>query len=67
MFSPNRLAPRGDCIGTKHGGCEAWCVRSKTVDNVSSDVPFNYKRIAAWDGARLILRTIHGLNNVREV
>jgi len=27
----------------------------------------NYKRIANWDGARLILRTIYGLNNVREV
>jgi len=28
---------------------------------------YNYKRMANWDGARLILRTIHGLNNVREV
>jgi len=28
---------------------------------------YNYKRIANWDGARLVLRTIHGLNNVREV
>ena len=28
---------------------------------------YNYKRIATWDGARLVLRTIHGLNNVREV
>ena len=28
---------------------------------------YNYKRIATWDGARLILRTIHGLTNVREV
>jgi hypothetical protein len=27
----------------------------------------NYKRIATWDGAQLVLRTIHGLNNVREV
>jgi hypothetical protein len=28
---------------------------------------YNYKRIAAWDGARLVLRTMHGLNNIREV
>ncbi|MBI4887494.1 MAG: hypothetical protein HY824_10400 [Acidobacteria bacterium] len=28
---------------------------------------YNYKRIATWDGARLVLRTIHGLNNIREV
>jgi hypothetical protein len=28
---------------------------------------YNYKRIATWDGARLVLRTIHGLNNTREV
>jgi hypothetical protein len=28
---------------------------------------YNYKRFANWDGARLVLRTIHGLNNVREV
>jgi hypothetical protein len=27
----------------------------------------NYKRIAEWDGSRLILRTIHGLTNLREV
>jgi peptidylamidoglycolate lyase len=27
----------------------------------------NYKRIAAWDGERLVLRTIHGLTNLREV
>jgi len=28
---------------------------------------YNYKRIANWDGARLVLRTIHGLNKMREV
>jgi hypothetical protein len=28
---------------------------------------YNYKRIGNRDGARLVLRTIHGLNNVREV
>ena len=28
---------------------------------------YNYKRIGTWDGARLVLRTIHGLVNVREV
>jgi len=28
---------------------------------------YNYKRIGTWDGARLVLRTIHGLNNIREV
>ena len=46
-----------------------------TLDGKLSQVPdpedarpsYNYKRIANWDGARLILRTIHGLNNVREV
>lgn len=46
-----------------------------TLDGMVSQVPdpedprpsYNYKRIATWDGARLILRTIHGLTNVREV
>jgi hypothetical protein len=46
-----------------------------TLDGKMNQVPdpddarpaYNYKRIAAWDGARLVLRTIHGLNNVREV
>ena len=46
-----------------------------TLDGKVGQVPdsedarpsYNYKRIANWDGARLILRTIHGLNNVREV
>ncbi|OFW03443.1 MAG: hypothetical protein A3I61_16735 [Acidobacteria bacterium RIFCSPLOWO2_02_FULL_68_18] len=28
---------------------------------------YNYKRMATWDGARLVLRTIHGLDNIREV
>ena len=28
---------------------------------------YSYKRIGTWDGARLVLRTIHGLVNVREV
>jgi peptidylamidoglycolate lyase len=28
---------------------------------------YSYKRIGTWDGARLVLRTIHGLNNIREV
>ena len=46
-----------------------------TLDAKMNQVPdpddprpaYNYKRIANWDGARLVLRTIHGLNNVREV
>jgi hypothetical protein len=46
-----------------------------TLDGTMNQVPdaedsrpaYNYKRIANWDGARLVLRTIHGLNNVREV
>jgi hypothetical protein len=46
-----------------------------TLDGKMNQVPdpedprpaYNYKRIASWDGARLVLRTIHGLNNVREV
>jgi hypothetical protein len=46
-----------------------------TLDGKMNQVPdpddarpaYNYKRIATWDGARLVLRTIHGLNNVREV
>jgi hypothetical protein len=46
-----------------------------TLDGKVTQVPdpedprpaLNYKRIAEWDGARLVLRTIHGLNNVREV
>jgi hypothetical protein len=46
-----------------------------TLDGKMNQVPdaedprpaYSYKRIANWDGARLVLRTIHGLNNVREV
>jgi hypothetical protein len=46
-----------------------------TLDGKMAQVPdtadprpqYNYKRIATWDGARLVLRTIHGLNNIREV
>ena len=46
-----------------------------TLDGKVTQVPdpedprpaYSYKRIATWDGARLVLRTIHGLNNVREV
>ena len=46
-----------------------------TLDGKMNQIPdpedarpaYNYKRIATWDGARLVLRTIHGLNNVREV
>jgi hypothetical protein len=46
-----------------------------TLDGKMNQIPdtadprpaYNYKRIANWDGARLVLRTIHGLNNVREV
>jgi len=40
---------------------------TQTPDPQDSRPSRNYKRIANWDGARLILRTIHGLNNVREV
>jgi hypothetical protein len=46
-----------------------------TLDGKMTQVPdpedarpqYSYKRIATWDGARLVLRTIHGLNNIREV
>jgi peptidylamidoglycolate lyase len=46
-----------------------------TLDGKMSQVPdpkdprpaLSYKRFANWDGARLVLRTIHGLNNIREV
>jgi len=48
---------------------------SFTLDGKVTQVPdpqdarpaYSYKRIGTWDGARLVLRTIHGLNNVREV
>ena len=40
---------------------------SQTPDPADPRPQLNYKRIGTWDGARLILRTIHGLNNVREV
>lgn len=40
---------------------------TQTPDPQDSRPSYNYKRMASWDGARLILRTIHGLNNVREV
>jgi peptidylamidoglycolate lyase len=40
---------------------------NQTPDPQDSRASRNYKRIANWDGARLILRTIHGLINVREV
>jgi peptidylamidoglycolate lyase len=40
---------------------------TQTPDPSDPRPAYNYKRIAAWDGARLVLRTIHGLNNIREV
>jgi hypothetical protein len=40
---------------------------NQVADPEDARPAYNYKRIATWDGARLVLRTIHGLNNVREV
>ena len=39
----------------------------QTPDPADPRPTLNFKRIAEWDGARLVLRTIHGLTNVREV
>ena len=39
----------------------------QTPDPADPRPQLNFKRIAEWDGARLVLRTIHGLTNVREV
>jgi len=57
------------------GGGSQPLTASFTLDGKVTQVPdpadprpaYNYKRIATWDGARLVLRTIHGLNNIREV
>jgi hypothetical protein len=40
---------------------------SEVADPQDARPAYSYKRIGTWDGARLVLRTIHGLNNVREV
>ena len=39
----------------------------QTPDPADPRPRYNFKRIATWDGARLVLRTIHGLTNLREV
>jgi hypothetical protein len=39
----------------------------QTPDPADPRPQYNYKRMAEWDGSRLVLRTIHGLTNVREV
>jgi peptidylamidoglycolate lyase len=40
---------------------------TQTPDAADPRPAYHYKRIANWDGARLVLRTIHGLINIREV
>ena len=40
---------------------------SQTPDPADPRPQYSFKRFAEWDGSRLVLRTIHGLNNVREV
>ena len=40
---------------------------SQTPDPADPRPQYNFKRIAEWDGTRLVLRTIHGLTNLREV
>ncbi|MGH9253495.1 MAG: hypothetical protein ACRD3C_02880 [Vicinamibacterales bacterium] len=40
---------------------------TQTPDAADPRPAYSYKRIANWDGARLVLRTIHGLINIREV
>ena len=39
----------------------------QTPDPADPRPQYNFKRIAEWDGSRLVLRTIHGLTNLREV
>jgi peptidylamidoglycolate lyase len=40
---------------------------TQVADPQDARPAYSYKRIGMWDGARLVLRTIHGLANVREV
>ena len=40
---------------------------SQTPDPADPRPQYSFKRFAEWDGARLVLRTIHGLTNLREV
>ncbi|MBI2188437.1 MAG: hypothetical protein HYU37_15150 [Acidobacteria bacterium] len=57
------------------GGTDRPLTATFTLNGTMTEAPdpsdprpaYNYKRIATWDGARLVLRTIHGLNNIREV
>jgi hypothetical protein len=39
----------------------------QTPDPADPRPQYNFKRFGEWDGARLVLRTIHGLTNLREV
>ena len=39
----------------------------QTPDPADPRPQYNFKRFAEWDGSRLVLRTIHGLTNLREV
>ena len=39
----------------------------QTPDPADARPQYNFKRFAEWDGSRLVLRTIHGLTNLREV
>jgi len=39
----------------------------QTPDPADPRPQYSFKRFAEWDGSRLVLRTIHGLTNLREV
>jgi len=39
----------------------------QTPDPADQRPQYSFKRFAEWDGSRLVLRTIHGLTNLREV
>ena len=64
-------AGQADQYGTEERAREAVFAldgtMSQTPDPGDPRPQYNFKRIANWDGARLVLRTIHGLINLREV
>jgi hypothetical protein len=64
-------AGQADQYGTEERAREAVFAldgtMSQTPDPADPRPQYNFKRIANWDGARLVLRTIHGLTNLREV
>jgi len=63
-------APGGNAGGEGRPTTAVFTLDGKVVQVPDPSDPrpqYNYKRIGTWDGARLVLRTIHGLVNVREV